>query len=236
MPIVVRKSEDRGHADHGWLNSYHTFSFASYFDRKFQGFHDLLVINEDRVAPGKGFGTHPHNEMEIFSYVLSGALEHKDSMGNIETIGRGDVQFTSAGTGIRHSEYNSSKTEWVHFLQIWVVPNVNHISPSYQTKRFEESEKYGQLRLIISPDASEGSISIHQDVKMFASILRKGEQVSYTFPKGHAGYIHLADTNGAISINDSVVLKSGDGAFIEETVIQIVGQAEQSEFVLFDLK
>jgi len=175
--------------------------------------------------------------MEIFSYILSGALEHKDSMGNVEILSRGDVQFTSAGTGIRHSEYNASKSDWIHFLQIWVVPDVNGVPPSYQTKRFEDHEKRGQLRLIVSPDASEGSVKIRQDVKMYASILQQGEQVSYTFPKGRAGYIHVADTNGHVTINDAITLRGGDGAFInEEAVVRITGQGEQSEFVLFDLK
>eukprot|EP00026_Physarum_polycephalum_P014011 Phypoly_transcript_14477.p1 GENE.Phypoly_transcript_14477~~Phypoly_transcript_14477.p1 ORF type:complete len:243 (+),score=38.68 Phypoly_transcript_14477:127-855(+) len=239
MSIVVRKSADRGSANHGWLDTHHTFSFAGYYDPRFVGFNSLRVINEDRVAPGKGFGTHPHSEMEIFSYVISGELAHKDSMGNRETIKRGDVQFTSAGTGILHSEFNGSNSDWVHFLQIWVKPNVSGIEPSYQTKHFAEEEKKDKLRLIVSPDGSDGSVSIHQDLKMYASVLQKGASVSFTWPAGRAGYIHLTDTKGSLSLNDEVILHEGDGAFIngnDHVTISISGLAEKSEFVLFDMK
>eukprot|EP00026_Physarum_polycephalum_P015862 Phypoly_transcript_16652.p1 GENE.Phypoly_transcript_16652~~Phypoly_transcript_16652.p1 ORF type:complete len:247 (+),score=39.23 Phypoly_transcript_16652:76-816(+) len=235
MTITVRKSEERNSGSHGWLNYHHTFTFG-YGDKKFHGFNSLLIINEDRIAPSQGFGFHPHSEMEIFTYVVSGQLEHKDTMNNTERLQWGDVQFTSAGTGMRHSEYNASDTEWLHILQIWVDPNVHGIAPSYRTAHFSEEEKQGKLRLFVSPDGSEGSIPIHQDIKAYACILRKGESVTHTFEPGRGGYIHMVDTKGSASAN-GVLLQKGDGAFITyEHSVEFVGVGEFNEFVFFDVK
>jgi hypothetical protein len=237
--IIVRKSEDRGHADHGWLNTYHTFSFASYYDRKFPGYRSLRVINEDRVAPTEGFGAHPHEDFEIFSYVVSGALAHQDSMKNKELIKRGDVQFTSAGSGIYHSEFNGSDEDWVHFLQVWIEPRQDGLKPSYTTKHFSDEEKKNQLRLIIAPNSDERAIKVNQDSKVYASILEKGNKVSYKLPATRYGYLHLIQSknNSAVKLN-GVELKEGDGAFIEKAtediVIESTGQGP-AEFLLFDL-
>jgi hypothetical protein len=237
--INVRKSDARGHADHGWLNSYHTFSFAGYYDPEFDGYRSLRVINEDRVKPTRGFGMHPHRNFEIFSYVVSGMLAHQDNMGNKEFIKRGDVQFTSAGTGISHSEFNGSDKDWVHFLQIWVEPSASGLKPSYNTKHFSDEEKKNKLRLIVAPNSEEGSIKINQDSKVFASILEKNNKLAYKLPEARYGYLHLIQTgaNSAIKIN-GVELKEGDGAFIEkareELQIESTGEGN-AEFLLFDL-
>lgn len=222
-----RRSSSRGHANHGWLNSYHTFSFASYSDPQFNQFHSLRVINEDRVRGGAGFGEHPHSDFEIFSYVVRGALRHKDSLGHEETIPRGGVQQTSAGRGISHSEYNDSPTELVHFLQLWVKPTTRGLQPSYETKHFSDEEKDGKLMLILSPLGSDGSIVLHAPVKVYASLLRSGASVSFVLRPNRAAYLHLVqDVSGFDSERDrtalivdggleAVELRGGDGLFIE---------------------
>ena len=228
--INVRRAKERGTANFGWLDSRHTFSFGDYYDPKHMGFGPLRVINEDRVSPGKGFGTHGHRDMEIISYVLEGALEHKDSIGTGSVIRPGDVQVMSAGTGIRHSEFNHSKTEPVHFLQIWVVPDREGIAPRYEQKTFPETERQGQLRLVASPDAREGSLEIHQDVDLFASTLRDGKAVAHEFRPNRYGWLQVA--RGSVDVNGKK-LNAGDGAAIEgERSIALRGNGE---VLLFDL-
>ncbi|MBS1156099.1 MAG: quercetin 2,3-dioxygenase [Proteobacteria bacterium] len=230
--ITLRKSSDRGHADHGWLKSDHSFSFAEYYNPQEMGWGPLRVINEDRVQPGMGFGTHSHRDMEIVSYVLSGQLQHKDSMGNGEIIRPGDVQRMSAGTGVQHSEFNPSPDEGVHFLQIWIMPIRTGVQPSYEQKYFSADEKRGRLRLVASSNGREGSVSIHQDASLFASLLRPGEQVSHAFRPGRLGYVHLV--SGEVRVNGTE-LKTGDAAKIEaEEDLVIVADAD-SELLLFDL-
>eukprot|EP01090_Pellita_catalonica_P022278 TRINITY_DN859_c0_g1_i1.p1 TRINITY_DN859_c0_g1~~TRINITY_DN859_c0_g1_i1.p1 ORF type:complete len:266 (+),score=14.43 TRINITY_DN859_c0_g1_i1:94-891(+) len=254
--VVIRKraSEERGHADHGWLNTYHTFSFANYNEPKYSSFHSLRVINEDRVTAGNGFGRHGHQEFEIFSYVVSGALSHQDSMGNREVISRGDVQFTTAGTGITHSESNHSTTDAVHFIQIWVKPDTAQLKPSYQTMSFPDSVKKNKLALIVSPitQKSKTSISIHQDINVFASILDTAhESLTHNLQSGRSVYIHIIDTcgkNSGLELNttqSAESLSGGDGAFIEMAGspapgtdrIQITAFGSNPvEFLLFDIK
>eukprot|EP01120_Amphizonella_sp_Union-15-10_P015831 TRINITY_DN8214_c0_g1_i1.p1 TRINITY_DN8214_c0_g1~~TRINITY_DN8214_c0_g1_i1.p1 ORF type:complete len:258 (-),score=54.94 TRINITY_DN8214_c0_g1_i1:38-766(-) len=231
----LRKSEERGFADHGWLKSYHTFSFANYYEPNYNGFRSLRVINEDRVAGGKGFGKHPHSDFEIFSYVVSGALEHKDSLGNLEVLNRGDVQFTSAGTGIYHSEYNHSPTEMVHFIQIWVKPAATGLKPRYSTKHFSDEDKKNKLKLIISPEAEDASIQINQDVKMFACLLEKDQKVQHKLGT-RFGYIHVVQLGGSLDVN-GIKLGSGDGVFVQnESALEITGTKDGvTEFLLFDL-
>ena len=200
--IDIRRAEERGTANFGWLDSRHTFSFGDYYDPKQMGFGPLRVINEDRVNPGQGFGTHGHRDMEIVSYVLEGALEHKDSIGTGSVIRPGDVQVMSAGTGIRHSEFNHSKREPVHFLQIWVVPNREGIAPRYEQKTFPDAEKRGRLRLVGSSDGREGSVVIHQDVELFAALLNTGEQVTHALATGRKGWLQVV--RGAVAMNDLV--------------------------------
>jgi redox-sensitive bicupin YhaK (pirin superfamily) len=192
VEIIPRRSNDRGHADHGWLNTYHTWSFSSYRDPNFNGFGCLFVLNEDRVEPTKGFGTHSHREFEIFSYIVDGELEHKDSMGNTEIIHRGEVQFTSAGTGLQHSEYNVNKSLWVHFIQIWVKPNQSNLKPSYVTKKWSDEEKLNKLCLLIDDIqySNDNIIPIHAPLSMFATILEANKSVKHTF-KRTKGYIHF---------------------------------------------
>jgi quercetin 2,3-dioxygenase len=231
--ITIRKAQDRGHADHGWLDSFHTFSFADYYDPREMGFGTLRVINEDRVAPGKGFGKHPHRDMEIISYVLEGALEHKDSMGTGSVIRPGDVQRMSAGTGVFHSEFNASPDEPVHFLQIWIEPNRLDVAPGYEQKTFPVSEKKGKLRLIVSPDGSDGSVHIHQDARVYATVLENGDDaVTYTLPAGHEAYIHVA--RGSISVNETR-LSAGDGAKINGERELRLAQGSGAEVLLFDM-
>jgi quercetin 2,3-dioxygenase len=230
--IVVRKAQDRGHANHGWLDSYHTFSFADYYDPREMGFGSLRVINEDRVAPGKGFGTHPHRDMEIISYVLEGALAHKDSMGTGSVIRPGDVQKMSAGTGVLHSEFNPSPQEPVHFLQIWIEPNERGIAPSYEQKSFSGDEKQGRLRLIASPDAAEGSVKIHQDARVYAAVLNDGAAVSYALAQDRRAYVHVA--RGAVQLNGSA-LSAGDGAKISGEQQLRLSDGNAAEILLFDL-
>ena len=230
--ITLRKSSDRGHADHGWLHSDHTFSFADYYDPQEMGWGPLRVINEDRVEPSKGFGTHGHRDMEIISYVLSGQLQHKDSMGNGTVIRPGDVQRMSAGTGVQHSEFNPSPDSLVHFLQIWIEPETRGIAPSYEEKFFSPEDKRGRLRLVASRDGRDGSVTIHQDTDLFASLLSAKEQVEYRITAGHLAYLHLI--KGAVHVN-GVSLKTGDAAKIQAEVALVIAADEDSELLLFDL-
>lgn len=230
--ITVRKANDRGHADNGWLDTNHTFSFASYHDPQHMGFRSLRVMNEDRVAPEKGFGTHGHDNMEIISYVLSGALEHKDSMGNGEVLRPGEFQRISAGSGITHSEFNPSSEEPVHFYQIWLVPNVRDIQPSYQQREFGEGEKLNRLRLVASPDGEEGSLSIHTDANVYLSTLAAGSEVAFDLEPGRHGWLQVLSGSVAVSGNQ---LSTSDGAAItNEDSISIVA-SEDAEIMLFDL-
>jgi len=230
--ITLRKSQERGYADHGWLQSFHSFSFADYYDPAHMGFGPLRVINEDRVAPGAGFGTHGHRDMEIISYVLDGELAHKDSMGNGSVIRPGDVQRMSAGTGVRHSEFNQAKDRTTHFLQIWIEPNVAGIAPSYEEKRFADAEKQGRLRLVASPDGAEGSVRIHQDARLYVSRLAAGDSLAVDLSPGRLGYLHLV--RGALTVNGQR-LAGGDAAKVrDEARLQISAEGD-SELLLFDL-
>lgn len=230
--ITVRKAEERGHANHGWLNTYHTFSFANYYDPAHMGFRDLRVINEDRVQAGMGFGTHPHRDMEIISYVIDGALEHKDSLGNGSIIRPGDVQRMSAGTGISHSEYNPSRSEPVHLLQIWILPAEKGLQPSYEQKMYSAEEKRGDFRLIASRDGRDGSVTVHQDMDLYATVLNAGERaVRVLSPDRHA-WVQVA--RGEIALNGEV-LKAGDGAAISEESRLEVEAKDTAEVLLFDL-
>jgi len=229
--LQVLKNSQRGAADHGWLQSNHSFSFGHYYNPEQMGFGPLLVINEDRVQPARGFGTHSHEDMEIISYVLSGALEHKDSMGNGSVIRYGDVQRMSAGTGVSHSEFNHSSTERVHFLQIWINPNVTGITPSYEEKHFDAASKTGQLRLIASADGSDGSVLIHQDAKIYASILN-GTDLSHQLAQGRTGYVHLI--RGQVEVN-GIKLTTGDALEIQEESLIEFSNAADAELLLFDL-
>jgi redox-sensitive bicupin YhaK (pirin superfamily) len=230
--IEIRKSEERGRAHHGWLQSQHSFSFADYYDPRHQGFGPLRVINEDRVAAGAGFGTHGHRDMEIISYVLDGALEHKDSMGTGSVLHYGDVQRMSAGSGVRHSEFNGSKTEQVHFLQIWIQPNVEGIPPSYEEKHFPLEEKQGKLRLVASGDGREGSVLIHQDASLYAAVLDGDDRVEHALQPGRLGYVHVI--RGHVEVN-GVALKGGDALKLADEDRVTIGKAEAAELLLFDL-
>ncbi|HEY7760464.1 MAG TPA: pirin family protein [Burkholderiales bacterium] len=230
--ITVRRSDARGHANHGWLDSRHTFSFADYYDPREMGFGSLRVINEDRVQPGRGFGTHPHRDMEIISYVLEGALEHKDSLGTGSVIRPGDVQRMSAGTGVLHSEYNPSQREPVHFLQIWIEPNVQGVKPSYEQKAFSADDKRGRLRLVASPDGADGSVSIHQDARVYAALLDGAEALTYALPEGHRAYVHIA--RGSVQVNGQQ-LGAGDGAKIAAEAQLRFTNGREAELLLFDM-
>jgi quercetin 2,3-dioxygenase len=230
--INVRPSGERGGGDYGWLNTRHTFSFDQYYDPKFMGFRSLRVINEDVVAPGGGFPTHPHRDMEIITYVLDGALEHKDSLGTGSVIRPGDGQRMSAGRGIRHSEMNSSKIDPVHLLQIWITPDRAGYEPSYEQKAFSNAEKLGRLQLIASPDGMDGSVSIHQDARLYASLLGPGQEVTHEMGKGRYAWVQVAQ--GAVELNGKL-LRQGDGAAVEnESKLKIKG-IENAEVLLFDL-
>ncbi len=230
--IAVRSSQERGVANFGWLNSKHTFSFGNYYDPNQMGFSSLRVINEDRVKPGRGFETHGHRDMEIISYVLEGALEHKDSIGNGSVIRPGDVQRMSAGTGIFHSEFNSSKTDPVHFLQIWILPAQQGLKPSYEQKTFSEEEKRGTLRLVGSQDGRNGSITIHQDVDLYTTLLKEAEEVTHRLKEGRRAWVQV--TRGSVQLNGQQ-LDSGDGAAIsQEEYIAIKGTSD-AEVLLFDI-
>ena len=230
--IEIRKADERGIANFGWLDSRHSFSFGSYYDPRHTGFGPLLVINDDRVQPARGFGTHGHRDMEIISYVLEGELAHKDSMGNGSVLRYGDVQRMSAGTGVMHSEFNNSPNKLVHFLQIWIEPSVQGIAPGYEEKHFDTDSKRGRLRLVASPDGAEGSVTIHQDARMYASLLNGDETVSHALAPGRRAYLHLI--RGTLEVNGTR-LNAGDAAKLEgESGIE-VGKAEAAEFLLFDL-
>jgi redox-sensitive bicupin YhaK (pirin superfamily) len=230
--ISVRKASERGLTSIDWLKSRHTFSFGEYYDPKEQGFSDLRVINEDWVAPGAGFPTHSHRDMEIITYVVDGAVQHKDSMGNGSIIKPGDVQRMSAGTGVTHSEYNPSKAEELHLLQIWIMPDRRGHQPGYEQKEIGDAEKHGRMRLIASPDGRDGSVSIHQDARLYAGILQDGKPIAVTLTPGRKGYLQVV--KGAVNVN-GVALETGDGARIaEESALEIDGH-EESEVLLFDL-
>jgi len=230
--INIRHSEERGGGDYGWLNTRHTFSFNTYHDPKFMGFRSLRVINEDYVAPGQGFPTHPHRDMEIITYVLDGALEHKDSLGTGSVIRPGDGQRMSAGSGIRHSEANPSTTGDAHFLQIWILPDQQGIKPSYEQKAFPTEEKRGKLRLIASPDGEGGSVTIHQDSKLYVTLLAPGETVTHQMEPHRHAWIQIA--KGSIELNGEV-LKQGDGAAVSDEKQLTVKGTEEAEVLLFDL-
>ena len=231
--ITIRSAQERGTANFGWLDSRHTFSFGEYYDPSHMGFADLRVINEDKVAPGQGFSTHGHRDMEIISYVLEGALEHKDSIGTGSVIRPGDVQRMSAGTGIQHSEYNASKTEPVHFLQIWILPKQKGIEPGYEQKTFTEADKRGRLRLVGSQDGRDGSITIHQDVNLYAAALNQGETVSHPFANGRTAWLQVV--RGVVQLNEQT-LTAGDGAAIaNEPLITLQGTVNDAEVLLFDM-
>ena len=230
--LKVRKAEERGHANHGWLDTWHTFSFADYQDMRHMGFGPLRVINDDSVEPGQGFGTHGHCDMEIITYVLEGALEHKDSMGNGSIIRPGNVQRMSAGTGVRHSEFNPSRAEGVHFLQIWIEPSITGVRPSYEEKQFGPAEKKGQLRLIAAPDGRAGSVTIHQDAYVYAAVLDGKDTVTHRLEPGRRAYLHVA--RGSIEVNGTP-LKGGDGVKISGESEISLARAAQAEVLLFDL-
>lgn len=230
--IILRKAEDRGHANHGWLDTYHTFSFANYYDPKHMGFRALRVINEDRVSPTAGFGTHGHRDMEIITYVLEGALEHKDNIGNGSVIQPGEVQRMTAGTGILHSEFNHSETEAVHLLQIWLLPDQNGLSPSYEQRNFSPAKTPGKLHLVAAKDGRESAVTVHQDVDLYAAVLKAGDRISHTFkPQRHA-WIQVA--RGAITLN-GLSLDTSDGAAISNETEVVIEATQDAEFLLFDL-
>lgn len=232
--IKVRRAEERGHANYGWLDTNHTFSFSNYYDPKYMGFRNLLVINEDRVQAGRGFPTHPHDNMEIISYVLEGGLEHRDSMGNGSVIVPGEVQRMSAGTGITHSEYNHSKDELVHFMQIWLLPDKQGIKPSYEQKMFQADEKQGNLRLVAAADGRDGAVNIQADTDLYATTLNGGQQISYQLKPNRYGWVQVA--RGTVTLNGQS-LKAGDGAAVQAgQLLTLIGQVEAtSEVLIFDL-
>jgi len=230
--IHIRRSEDRGLADHGWLHSQHSFSFAHYHDPEWMGWGNLRVINEDHIAPGTGFGTHGHRDMEIISYVLQGELAHKDSMGNVKGIPPGDVQRMSAGSGVMHSEFNHAPNDTTHFLQIWIEPNVRGIAPSYEQKTFNTAEKTGRLRLVASPDGAQGSVTIHADAALYAGLLDADHRAKVSIGPGRKAYVHLV--RGALKVNGQA-LRTGDAAVMaDETQIEL-SEAQDAEVLVFDL-
>lgn len=233
--IQIRRAEERGHADHGWLNTYHTFSFADYFDPKFMGFRSLRVINEDWVQPGYGFPTHPHRDMEIITYVLEGSLAHKDSMGTGSVIRPGEVQKMSAGTGVRHSEYNHSDKELVHLYQIWILPEKEGIKPMYEQKVIPAEEKKGKLRLVASPTGGNGNgaVKLYQDAELFTTELEPGQSVEHQLATGRYAWVQVA--RGSVLVNGNE-LNAGDGAAVaQEPTLRIEGAVDSSEVLLFDL-
>jgi redox-sensitive bicupin YhaK (pirin superfamily) len=230
--IETRRSRDRGHANHGWLDTHYSFSFADYHDPRFMGFRSLRVINDDRVSPGRGFPTHDHQNMEIVTYVLEGALQHRDSLGNGSVIRPGDVQRMSAGTGVSHSEFNPSRGEALHLLQIWILPERNGITPGYEQKTFTDAQKRGTLRLVASPDGRDGSVTIHQDAEIYASVLGAGDRVKHELRPGRHAWVQVA--SGKIQLN-GLALEEGDGAAISsESLLELAG-TDDSEVLLFDL-
>ncbi len=230
--LNIRKSQDRGFADHGWLKSFHSFSFAGYYDPAHMGFGNLRVINEDRIAPGTGFGTHGHRDMEIISYVLQGNLAHKDSMGNVKGIPPGDVQRMSAGRGVQHSEFNHAPAETTHFLQIWIEPNVTGIPASYEQKRFDDSEKRGQLRLVASPDGAQGSVTLHADASLRAGLFDGAEAADLQLDPTRKAYVHLV--RGELDVNGRT-LHTGDAALIENESRLSLANGHDAEVLVFDL-
>jgi len=230
--IRIRPAGERGHFDHGWLDSYHTFSFADYHDDEHVRFRSLRVMNEDRIAPGKGFGTHPHRDMEIVTYVLQGALEHRDSMGNGEVLRPGEFQRMSAGTGITHSEFNPSATEPVHLYQIWLFPERKGITPSYEQKRFPEAERLDRLRLVASPDAADGSLRIHQDARIYLGTLRPGVSIELPSATGRHGWLQVL--RGTVSLNGTR-LSAGDGAAVSDEASLALRVDSDAELLWFDL-
>jgi quercetin 2,3-dioxygenase len=230
--IAIRRAEDRGHANHGWLDTYHTFSFSSYHDPRHMGFRALRVMNEDFVAPGQGFGTHPHRDMEIVTYVLEGALAHKDSMGNGEVLRAGEFQRMSAGTGITHSEFNPSADEAVHLYQIWLLPDRKGIEPSYEQKRFADEERHNRLRLVASPDAAAGSLLIHQDARVFLARIDGGREVVHELEGGRHAWLQIM--RGGASLNGQL-LNSSDGAAVSDERLLTIRSNDDAEIMLFDL-
>jgi len=230
--IAIRRGSERGHARHGWLESYHSFSFADYHDPAHMGYSALRVINEDRVQPGTGFGTHGHRDMEIISYVLEGALAHQDSMGNGSTIVPGDVQRMSAGRGVTHSEFNHEKNATTHFLQIWIEPSARGIAPGYEQKHFDAAAKRGRLRLVASPDGADGSVMIHQDARVYAGLFDGAERATHSLAPGRKAYLHLA--RGKLTVN-GVPLEAGDAAKLEGVAEIVLQQGAGAEALLFDL-
>jgi redox-sensitive bicupin YhaK (pirin superfamily) len=230
--LTLRKSRDRGHADHGWLKSFHSFSFAGYYDPEHMGWGNLRVINEDRIAPGTGFGTHGHRDMEIVSYVLSGELAHRDTLGNVKAIPPGDVQRMSAGRGVMHSEFNHAKDQTTHFLQIWIEPNVRGIEPGYEQKRFGDEDKRGRLRLVASPDGAEGSVLIHADARLYAGLFDGAESAAVKLAAGRKSYVHLV--RGELEVNGQV-LATGDAAMLENEAEVRVSHGHAAEVLVFDL-
>lgn len=232
--ITVRKFEDRGVGRHGWLTTHHTFSFARYYDEKHMGFRDLRVINEDTVAPGRGFGAHQHDNMEIISIVMEGALAHRDSSGGDGVLRRGEVQRMSAGTGVVHSEFNASEEEPVHFFQVWILPERDGLTPGYEQKLIPDEERRGRLRLLVAPGGRDGALDIHQDVSLYGSILDQGQTVDHALAAGRGAWIQVA--SGSVDVN-GVALRKGDGAAIEsETALRITSTAPDAELFLFDLR
>ncbi|HEY3668360.1 MAG TPA: pirin family protein [Polyangiaceae bacterium] len=230
--ITPRKARDRGHAQHGWLDSWHTFSFADYYDPKQMGFRSLRVINEDRVDPGQGFPTHSHRDMEIVTYVLDGALEHKDSMGNGSVMKPGDVQRMTAGTGVGHSEFNGSRSEPVHFLQIWVLPESRSLQPGYEQKHFSQQERQGKLRVVASRDGADGAVVVHQDMKLLAGLFAEGESASYALAPGRHAWLHVA--RGTIRVN-GLELEAGDALQVTDEPELSLSGGKDAEVLLFDL-
>ncbi|MCF5686261.1 pirin family protein [Pseudomonas sp. PA-1-3F] len=231
--LTLRKASERGAANHGWLKSFHTFSFANYWNPKEQGFSDLLVINDDRVAAGKGFGQHPHRDMEIFSYVLEGALEHKDTLGTGSVIRPGDVQLMSAGSGVAHSEFNHSQRHGVHFLQIWIVPNEASAKPRYQQEHFTEAQKRGRLQLIISPEGANGSLKVRQDARVYAGLFDADESARLELAPDRYAYIHVA--RGSVELNGQR-LQEGDGVRVRDERQIRLSHGEDAEVLVFDLR
>jgi len=230
--LTLRPSQDRGYADHGWLKSFHSFSFAGYYDPAHMGFGNLRVINEDRIAPGTGFGTHAHRDMEIVSYVLSGELAHKDSMGNVKAIPPGDVQRMSAGTGVQHSEFNHAEGQNTHFLQIWIQPDQRGIPASYEQKRFDDGEKRGVLRLVASPDGAEGSVTLHADARMYAGLFDGDERAELALDPARKAYVHLV--RGELQVNGQP-LHGGDAALLEGEPKIAIAHGRDAEVLVFDL-
>ena len=230
--LTLRKSNERGYADHGWLKSFHSFSFAGYYDPQHMGFGNLRVINEDRIAPGTGFGTHGHRDMEIISYVLTGELAHKDTLGNVKGIPPGDVQRMSAGRGVQHSEFNHAPKDTTHFLQIWIEPNVTGIAPSYEQKTFAEAEKRGVLRLVASPDGAQGSVTIHADARLYAGLFDDDQSARMSLNSQRKAYVHLV--RGELEVNGQA-LTAGDAALLEAESQVTLTHGKNAEVLVFDL-